>query len=311
MADFTRLLQTSARLDCRTPNSIVRYAAAGQEHAATQATTNYNRTGTAGGNSNWRNGAALNINPLDAADTVTYLTQQALAETGNTGTNYADFGSTIDVGNNNQQGYVWRISARSRNGAAGTNNSDLYEEIAFRTVLTYQLDNLQPQTGVGQVMSDGDQLWIRGGDAIGSSSVPGFPLTWNDDYGKLSTDGKRAGIRLLERVSYTTNMNNTSVWRWVTWEINVRTWHDVVLGRGTAINTPQGANDAWQYGPRQWAYQTGGWTALKDDYTLYPGRHRWIRCSNYEYTPGGPIKWSLQFNIRSTPATPSYPQPNP
>jgi hypothetical protein len=314
MAGFGRLLTTTARFDCRTPGSIVRYAALGQEHSATGATTDYNRTGY-----NWRNGGALNANPLDDADTVTYLTQQTLAETGTGGTNYTNFGNTITIGTtagganptiNNVQGYVWRVSARSRNSATGTNNSDLYEELAFRTVLTYELDNLMAQSGVGDILSNGDQLWIRGGDAISSSSIPGFPLTWNDDYGKLNTESKRAGIRLLQRVSFTTSMNNASVWRWVTWEVNVRTWHDVVMARGYAVNTAQEVNNAWQYGPIQWAYQTGGWTALKDDYTLYPGRHRWIRCNRQNYEPGGPIKWSLQFNTRNNPTTITAQQPN-
>jgi len=341
-ADFSRLVQTRARLDCRTPSSIVRYNAAGQtneqptpQHTATGATTDYNRTG-----SNWRNGGSLaNANNLDVADRADYLTQRTLADTGNTGTNYTDFDSHITVGtaatnpgtaNENIDGYIWRISVRSRNGVNGNTNSDLYEEIAFRTVLTYQLNGIcgysitngsnnqigpNASSDIGQNLNSGDQLWIRGGDAISSSSVPGFPLTWQDDYNALRNEGRRAGIRLLRMVSSdadngaTSSFNTNSVWRWVTWEINVRTWHDVVLARGenastlyNAVGAAQGADDAWQFGPYRWAYQRGGWAALKDDYTLYPGKHRWMRITNYgSYQPGGAVNFSLEWNTRIKP----------
>jgi len=319
-ADYSGLLTTTARLDCRTPGSIVRYNQAGTEHTATQATTSVNRPGD-----NWRND--------DTADSINTVNVTEIAETGTSGTTYDNFTGTgtatlIPIGNttgsSNEHGYVWRISARSRNGTGGSINSAAFEEIAYRTVLTYELYRIIPQAGVGQNLSSGDQLWIRGGDAIGSSSVPGFPLNWGDDYGRLNTERRRAGARLMRMVSSSSaattatvgtntvaGFNHASEWRWITWEINVRTWHDVVLGRNDTITNPQTANDAWQYGPRQWAYQTGGWTALKDDYTLYPGRHRWIRITqDGSYSPGGNVKFSLQFNPRSA-QTVSLTQPSP
>jgi hypothetical protein len=314
LANFDRLLQTRARLDCRTPNSVVRYNATGQAYEATGATTSYNRNGQ-----NWRNGDSLALATLNEADRFDYLTQPALVETGTTGTSYDSFtGNTtgtgnvthITVGTNSENGYIWRVSVRSRNSATGNTNSALYEEIAFRTVLTYQLDNLQSNT-VGQNLSQGDQLWIRGGDAISSSSIPGFPLTWSDDYNAVRNENRRAGVRLLRRVSATTNVNTTSVWRYITWEINVRTWHDVVLARGTGANTAaQPVNDAWQFGPVQWAYPRGGWVALKDDYTLYPGKHRWMRISNDgSYQPGGTVNYSLEWNRRIAPGANTVTQP--
>jgi hypothetical protein len=297
MADFSGLIQTRARLDCRTPNANVRYTASGTEHTATGADSRGSRPGQ-----NWKN-----VN--DNADQINYLTQQNPgALTG--GTTYTTFtgettnnsGPYIEVGNNNESGYVWRIGVVSSKGTTANDNSQLFEEIAFRTVLTYQLDNLS-SNNLGVNLSKGDQLWIRGGDAVGSSSVAGFPINWQDSFPSLESNGKRAGVRLLRRISVNNNMNTTSVWRWITWEINVRTYHDVVLGRGEDINAGQGANDAWQYGPRQWAYQRGGWSALKDEYTLYPGKHRWCRISNdASYNPGGLVNFSLQPSIRSSQA---------
>jgi hypothetical protein len=311
-SDFSRVLQTTVRMDCRTPNSIVRYSILDEEHTATQSTTDFNRSGT-----NWRNGGALNTNPQnnDKADRYDFLTQPSLSETGAAGTaaatptGYATDTTSLTVGNNAESGYIWRVSVRSRNGTGGSTNSAIYEEIAFRTVLTYQLTS-NNANGEGQALDTGDQLWIRGGDAIGSSSVPGFPINWQDDYGKLNSDDKRAGIRLLRRIETNANLNTASSWRWITWEINVRTWHDVILGRGTDVNTAQQANDAWQYGPRQWAYKRGGWAALKDDYTLYPGKHRWCTISGSDYQPGGRVNFSLQFSTRSVQDV-SFSQPNP
>jgi hypothetical protein len=346
LADFSRLYETTARMDCRTPNSIVRFAAAGATHTANGPTTNSGRTG-GGVNANWRNGAPLNNNPAnnDPADKFDYLDlpTQTLNTNGGAGTlggtlagalrtGYVDTTTQIAVGPGNEtDGYIWRVSVRSRNGTGGATNSGLFEEVAFRTVLTYQLfgvqgHNTQIQPGAskseGQKLNAGDQLWIRGGDAIGSSSIPGFPLTWRDDYNDLA--GKRAGARLLRRessvnyVANTSNFNTNSIWRWVTWEINVRTWHDVVLVRGlnpstaySALGDAQDKDDAWQYGPYRWAYQRGGWAALKDDYTLYPGKHRWLRISDASYGEGSHVDFSLEWNGRITTTVVDYQQPDP
>jgi len=305
LASYSNLITTTARLDCRTPNSIVRYTANGAEHVA----TGVDSRGSQGSGANWKNTA-------NNADTnnLNGVAQQTVSAT--TGTEYNNFTGTgaathLTVGtaanNNIVQGYVWRIAVISRN-SAGTANSTQYDEIAFRTVLTYEIGEAM-NLNVGQAIGSGDQLWIRGGDAVGSSSVSGFPLNWQDDYDKLNTDKKRAGIRLLRRESATTAMSTTSVWRWVTWEINVRTWHDVVLARNVDASTP-GANDAWQYGPRQWAYQRGGWSATKDEYTLYPGKHRWVRIMSDAYASGS-VNFSLQFNTRAAQSSVTFTQPSP
>jgi hypothetical protein len=363
LADYSRVIQTRARLDCRTPNSVVRYNATGQQHFADKATTYYHtkapwdgtgddpnnpantnppdlppipgddptnpyygttyapyyRPPFIGNNpaSRWRNGDALNIAPLNEADRVDYLTQPALSAAGTTESVYSNFtGGTgtathILVGDAAEEGYIWRISTRSRNSPTGLVNSDIFEEIAFRTVLTYEVEGIKfLNTNFGlRILEDGDQLWIRGGDAVGSSSVSGFPINWQDDYGRLNSENKRAGIRLLQlKVSDAANFNTHSVWRYITWEINVRTWHDVVLGRGN--NTPQNPDEAWQYGPQRWAYQTGGWTPFKNDYTLFPGKHRWMRMTGFMYDPGSNVIFTEEFRIRNNQAV-SLPQPGP
>ena len=306
MASYNNLIQTTARLDCRTPNSIVRYNVEGEEYTANGATTSDGWAGT-----NWRNGGTSTTGTpgigSDNADKFEYLSKPDLIENGAIGTlggattGYADATTSLTVGTTNEQGYIWRISVRSRNGTGGNTNSDLCEEIAFRTVLTYQITGYN--NNFGQDMANGDQLWIRGGDYIGSSSVPGFPINWQDNYEQLNTEGKRAGIRLLRMVSNTSNTNfYNSQWRWITWEVNVRTWYEVVLARGQATASASATdreNFAWQYGPRQWAYQRGGWSPAKDYYTLFPGKHRWVTIVNGGNYAQGSVNFSSQFSTRT------------
>jgi len=316
MANFSGVIQTRARLDCRTPGSVVRYKAAGAEHEAKEVDSSQ---GIFQNNGNPYTGATYNFkNTKDNADenNLNKVAQQNVAEKGQDGDDYTNFSVHISVGTNNYTdtnsrenlaGYVWRIGVRSRNGINGLNDSAQYEEIAFRTVLTYEVNGFT-NTTQGQIIGNGDQIWIRGGDAPGSSSVSGFPLNWQDDYGKLNMDGKRAGIRLLRRVSVNNNMNNESYWRWVTWEVNVRTWFDIVLAHNVSSTTPN-ANEAWQYGPMQWAYQRAGWTAVKEAYTMYPGKHRWLRNRNTNYD-SGTVNFSSQFFTRAAQGV-TYTQPNP
>jgi len=305
------VVQTRARLDCRTPSSIVRYNATGRRYDARgQEGTAIGTTSDSNNNSNQTTSSNQWSNTEVAANRVDTLTQN---DPEGNGTNYTIFtgietaaeGPHIEVGDNTEHGYVWRITTKGRISANGTTSySDISEEIAFRTVLTVQLDGMAT-TSLGAPPASGDQLWIRGGDAVSSSSVPGFPLTWSDDFNSLPTDGNRAGIRLLRRDSATTNFGNASQWKWVTWEVNVETYFNVVLGReaptvtepNATANEPDAAK-AWQYGPRTWSYNRGGWASLVSVYRLFPGKHRWIRMNGNDYQPGGPINFSHTFTGR-------------
>jgi len=306
-----QVIQTTARLDCRTPNSVVRYVANGTAHTATGVTTN--AAGTADGN--WRN---------TNADTQVTYPNQGNPTTSSTlygGTNGTDFTQTITVGDNTEQGYVWRISTRSYRSNSNTEatSSDVSEEVAFRSVITVELTG-NARSQYGQLLDSGDQLWIHGGDAKSSSSVPGYPLTWDVP----TTEGTRAGMRLMRKDStgnynYTAGTNNNTAdsnsasrWRWVSWEINVPTYFEIVLGRGVnASNAPDtgtrpSAQEAWWYGPRVWAPQRGGWAA-RDTYPLNPGRHRWVRFNESAFVPGGVTNFASSWQTRSALTAPTVP----
>jgi len=289
----THVLQTRARLDCRTPGSVVRYRINEQSFSTNSVQTpdSWDRnTIDQGTIDDWRGG--------DFGDTAfSYLSQ--LVPDANNGTTYSSFTTHLTVGNGTEtDGYVWRISARGRNSENGTTFSEISEEIALRTVLTVEIASMNDVEG--QIRpGNGDNLWIRGGDADSSSSVPGFPLTWDDNFNNLS--GKRAGIRLLRFVSTGNNLHDNSIWRWVSWEVNVRTYFNIFLGRDNV--TPPDAAKAWQYGPRLRAALRGGWATKTEYYTLYPGKHRWLRIYGTSFEPGGELGFVTNFISRPDLAT--------
>jgi hypothetical protein len=282
--------QTTAKIDTRTPNSSIRYS-----------TTNNTTTVTG---HNWANNTAPTGNGIPNAPT---------APTYNTGTPLATSAEIENIGTaNTYQGYIWRVLARAFTGTTPTTGSTVSanaEDAAFRTVLTYQMVGMTNANAGEQRMQVGDQVWIRGGDAISSSSIPGYPLTWDDDWGLLQSDGKRAGIRVMTldttaTITVAGGYYSASTWKWVSWEINVPTYFDTIMGRRETADTEL-ENVIRQYGPKQWAYQRAGWTSYKEWYPMLPGNHRWLDTSvpnnliDYDAGGKGPINFSGTFNVRA------------
>jgi len=235
--------QSFARMDCRTPGSTIKYAA--QPWTSNVTASNWSNTGTP----NDTNDGA--IRPGAASG----------------GTTYDDGQITLGA-NNEYQGYQWWVRAMATTSADSDNNSVESEEKAYRTVITLRLNGLVG-SDTGENLANGEQVWIRGGDAIGSSSVPGFPFTWEDNWSNLS--GKRAGIRLMTKDGGAGTNLNSSTWKFVTWDINTTAYIDFVKGADTTST----AAVLWQYGPVEWSYQRSGWSLYKERFPIYPGRHRW------------------------------------
>jgi hypothetical protein len=304
---------TTAKIDTRTPmtgaNARMRYTS--REVLATAPTS---------GN-NWWTTALTNTIPA-VPDNPSYNT------TGNTLDNSTEI--TIGGGANEQyQGYIWRVRATAFIDT--TTRSDYSNDAAYRTVFTYQIENMAAPTGNDaqsqQRLTLGDQIWLRGGDAIGSSSVPGYPLTWVDDWADLSTSKKRAGIRLMTMTAGGNDYNNSSTWKWVSWEITVETYFDIILGRREATGEGTTAAEVAtelaqikQYGPRKWAYQRAGWTSFKEKYTLIPGNHRWVTTAigtaqnpangiSQDAVSKGAINFSNTFGGRPTNLTAGWTYP--
>jgi hypothetical protein len=272
----TQPLQTTAKIDTRTP--IINNATPGAyvgaariRYSPATATRAYPDSGN-----NWWT-TELNANPQVKNN----LPAAPATPAYDGGTDLAANGE-IPIGNTEYQGFIWRAVARAFSNA--TTASDPSNEAAYRTVFTYQIVNMANPTDTSQQrLTLGDQIWLRGGDAIGTSTVPGYPLTWVDDWNDLRGDGtvgygKRAGIRLMTLTDGGATYNNNSTWKWVSWEITVETSFDIILGRradGDPATTAE-LEQIRQYGPRQWAYQRAGWTSFKERYTLVPGNHRWV-----------------------------------
>jgi hypothetical protein len=379
----------NARIDCRTPGSTITYTAeqyrtslTGVINSSANSNNNWAPSGTAipnnTNNTNNNNTNMLGTRPGNA--TANTYSETTAAKQITLGENAS---GTVDI--DNVQGYQWWARARA---GVGTTYSTETEEVANRTVITYQLRNATAAiTGTGNrsILTSGDQIWIRGGNAISSSSIPGFPLTWDDDWDNLTR--KRAGVRLMTMVlsgagtstnftankattgtdgtnnvytgnqtgwptltsnteynitvngtqyimyltsntnrtfrvynpgtnhnngavqglnvggnntsfTLTPNMNlNNSLWRLVSWDINATAYLDFIRGRDSTSS----ANEAWQYGPRELAYQSDGWTSVKNDYPAYAGKHRWCDTGyNHNFAGGtrGAINFSGTFMTR-------------
>jgi len=321
----TQPMLAYARMDCRTPGSAIYYTA---DVGRTTLTGNAPQTANAASssNNNWApdyippgstsipavpnnaNNTNNNNDTMLASHPTTYSTQY---DQTNGTTKQIELGKNSDGTTptiDNVQGYQWWAAARA---TVSTTNSYVSEEVAYRTVISYSLrgaNGAQATVGAGNAMAiatgsgrtilgNGDQIWIRGGDAILSSSIPGFPFTWADDWSELS--GKRAGIRLMTLVGScgrtatgdaTATINN-SLWRLVTWEMTTPAYVDFIRG----IDTATDANVAWQFGPLNWAYQSDGWTSAKESYKVYVGKHRWCD-TGYNHAFAGATRGNINFS---------------
>jgi hypothetical protein len=297
----------NARIDCRTPGSTITYTATtgttdlSANTTATHSNTenNNNWQTTYGGNytervpNNTNNDRTNWGSTTTATNNNTYMLASrpgnATTTTYNTNNKQITFGYTSGTTSpdiTDVQGFQWWVRTRASRTISGTTTNSLEtEEVAYRTVISYTLRNANGAiTGTlangYSIMENGDQIWIRGGDGMNSSSVPGFPFTWEDNFNNLSTNKQRAGIRLMTLVSYTTSMNN-SLWRFVTWDMNTTAYVDFIKGHDVANDLENGspsADVAWQYGPKRLAYQRDGWVSQKDRYPIYAGKHRWVDC---------------------------------
>jgi len=273
------------RMDCRTPGSSIKYTASSGSTTAPVAAANnfananHNNWSTTGTPNDTNTTVATRPNTNDATD-YTISNQITIGYASGTTS------PTIE----NVQGFQWWARATAAATVSGTSyTSKETEELAYRTVITYQLRSgnngaITADTGES-ILADGDQIWVRGGDAVGSSSIPGFPFTWEDNWDNLAD--KRAGIRLMSLVATSGTTLNNSIWRLVTWEMNANAYVDFIRGHDTASS----GNVAWQYGPKEWTYQRNGWTSFKDKYPIYPGKHRWCDTGN-DTAPKGAMNFS-------------------
>jgi len=262
--------QASVRMDSRTPSARIFYIAA--EAATTTNALNWDHeTGPSGQ-------TAAPGQPADPRTTTT---------------NRHEYSAQLSIGTaDDYQGLQWYARARATTGN-GTINSDENtwsvnsEQMAFKTVVTFVATSIPDGTQTGQNFKAGDQLWIRGGDDMSSSTIPGYPLTWEDNWNSLQN--KRAGIRLFTRTSTGTTDLNSSTYKLVTWDITVDTFFDLFLGNDDVSN----ADTVWQYGPIRSACQRANWTSFKMQCRIMPGQHRWL-------TNGNPNTGKGTFNFSGT-----------
>ena len=216
---------------------------------------------------------------------------------------------TMEIGddanaNGVYQGYRLKIRAVGRTETSpgvyaysnDSNANNVTEDMIYRSVLTFKGNNV---TGTGgQTFDDGDQLWVRGGNTMFGSTIPGFPLTSGDNFLSLKAK-ERAGIRLMSKIRDTTASValTSSVWQWVTWEINTAAYINLYLGHDAGVGASNAAQ-AYKYGPLQSAAQKGNWSLLKEYYCLFPGDNRWLHnvYPDIDSLPGNSMMGDFTFN---------------
>ena len=297
------------RMDCRTPNSRVSY------------TTTNNTTGDT--SISW--GGNFTQNPPVLPTPTANPAQPGIPTSG---TNI--YGSTtpaavasLPIGtaadNGRFNGYRYRIRATGMTGTGGTavyGAAPYAEEIAYRTVVIFTGSDVLARNG--QTFTSGDALWIRGGNTMTSTTIPGFPLTPDDNWEALRgtlTDcgecggctatptptactnrkwvgGSRAGIRLMSRIAGTNLVD--SEWQWVTWDMVAPAFFQLYLGNDNSSSPDQ----AYQYGPLNYAVNIGNWTNLREYYRVFPGQRRMLgnNTPNYTIDAGGFTQHNYTFN---------------
>jgi hypothetical protein len=297
VAPLDRATRAWVRMDTRTPGASVRYGINSSDHtadsvnllaggdgitAATSAITAPARPGTL------PNAATVSIfNASGHSCNTASCTNLTLHQVGEAPTTtYARV-----------QGLRYRIYAVSeKDGVLSANPA---EEMLYRTVLTFlgYTGNMSDQQ-----FGDGDQVWVRGGNNTTSSTIAGFPLTWQDNFANLKRDGEQAGIRLLTRINTDSTALRYSEWQWITWDIKAPAFISLFLGRdveetigGVTIRASTAA-EVQQFGPKTAAVQRNNWTLLFSEYRLHPGLNRFLNTQNPNMAGGGSVQDPFQFN---------------
>jgi len=281
--------QAQIRMDCRTPNSRVRYISTQRED--NDASVHWGSNLGPGGSGAYKGPIGGDPDrPGDPRNATNYFGNTTTASVSS-----LPIGSAASNDDYQYSGFKYRIRAvgvASDGTMRGTNDVNAEaEEIAYRTVIVFEANNITATNG--QTFGNGDQLWIRGGNTLTATTIPGFPLTPEDDWSVLSAQGNnsRAGIRLMTKLG--TGTLNNSVWQWVTWNVNSKVYFDLYLGRD---NTSTAAT-VFKYGPKQFAVHIGNWTNMREYSAAFPGERRMLASNlpNF-YSSGSARQYAYTFN---------------
>lgn len=157
------------------------------------------------------------------------------------------------------------IWARSINPNDSSKYEDSYE-YATKTVLKFEISSNAYDDGQGSnkdstiIENDSKlkmqelQIWVIGGDnKAGANTSETFPLSWDDP----------SKFKLMTCSGGRDDKNMRGFWYWISWDINVDTFHGFVAG-----DVPQNADKT---GPSKWYAGECSWAAWKTYYILHPG----------------------------------------
>lgn len=284
-------------INCRTPNSTIRYGISG---------------GVTNGKANGIRSTLVNVNKQSH----NYTTDEIATAKANTdaratvpGTYDNNYTSPITLGDGNNTSNT--LTYNTANGlkfaiaAVATANGKTSEpsyEYAARTVLKFVINGTYAaQDGTrGSTVSNIEgnptfqnlRVWLIGGDfAYGANSIDPFPLEWG-----YNTKEDKSLFKLMSGSNTGRNDMNGS-WFWISWDVTAATYHGFAIGDVPA--------DAQTKGPTKWYTSEQYWCADKAYYVLYPGETLKMAASNDTTNDGEHYQKSgFMFRIKNEGSRP-------
>jgi len=194
----------------------------------------------------------------------------------------------FSIGDDNYMSGGMIIQIRANAQAGGVNTNYAYET-AYRSVFIFNKSsvagnsNTTANLGFNLDASDNsalDRVWIRGGDSPnGDPTTPDFPISRNTsqyrkvklltpiDPGTMPTTAETIANyeRENSNIANANIGNGNYLWFWVTWNINVPAYIDLLYGL-----LPDNENDI--QAPTKFRYMSSSWVPFKEHYALFPGR---------------------------------------
>ena len=273
--DMTSAQSASFRIDCRTPDVIIRYST--NETESTQ--REMNKKGVEPTSGTKTDNPAVSTIMTDSDESLYTLNSPVTLATNKTVASY-----------DSAKGVKVAIAAQaSINTDNEDDDDDEFSEISYefaaRTVLKFHIQSYWGNNNDNfnitalNINSKKLKVWVMGGDSpYGGNSNDIFPLSWSDP---RNSDANGLSHFMIMQGAFSNNANMRSDWYLVTWDITSPTYH------GFAIGTVP--SDAMQNGPSEWYIGENCWTSQKSCYILYPGETLLMNTANVD-----PAYWFRQ-----------------
>jgi hypothetical protein len=258
-------LQTTVKIDCRTPGATIRYwnrfvsdnaLVLLMRNNPGNVPNNLPNLGNGNTKADWENVrmrpqsgvngmsttspiTGVNWTGLGINNYVPVINQNWPAATGGD----TQYNGILTIGAANYSDGGQEYNFRAWASSTGNTNSDVVYETAYRSVLLFSNYNLNGNANVAEAALGGaaNRLWVRGSNTTqGDPTIPDFPISrqvnlWRKV--KLMTPitppvGTTAATNLGDaQIPANQDADGRHLWFWVTWRINVPAFVDVHIGK--------------------------------------------------------------------------------